>query len=57
MTKQQLNNYAVNKLKQLAVEIEKKQISENLTDGEIYLLRLRSEIYTTLLNESNLPEF
>lgn len=52
--KQKLNKYAVNKLKQLATEITKKS---NQTLEEIHLLNFRKEIYTTLLEESNKPEF
>jgi len=51
-----LNKYAVNKLKALAVEIEKKQ-DMDLTDHEIHLLSLRKDIYKTLLDESNKLDF
>lgn len=56
MEKHQLNKYAVNKLKALAVEIQKKQ-DEDLTDHEIHLLSLRKDIYKTLLDESNKLDF
>lgn len=57
MTKQQLNKYAINKLKQLAVEIAKKQDNAQVFEDELHYLRLRAEIYTALLEESNKPEF
>lgn len=56
MEKHQLNKYAVNKLRALAVEIEKKQ-DEDLTEYEIHLLSLRKDIYQSLLDESNKLDF
>lgn len=51
-----LNKYAINKLKALAVEIQKKQKTD-LKKDEIHLLNLRKEIYQSLLDESNKLDF
>lgn len=56
MDKDKLNKYAINKLKALAVEVEKKQ-DMDLTDHEIHLLSLRKDIYQSLLDESNKLDF
>lgn len=56
MNKDKLNKYAINKLKALAVEVEKKQ-DMDLTEYEIHLLNLRKDIYQSLLDESNKLDF